>query len=71
MDSVRKNGRVQELKAVMQYNMRTLDPFKDALKGMKLIAKGAIKPRDMMAKAKPDPKVSRIFERVEQIRHGE
>ena len=71
IDSVRKNGRVQEIKAVMQYNMRTLDPFKDAVKGMKLMAKGAIKPRDMMAKTKEDPQVSRIFERVEKIRHGE
>ncbi len=71
LNSVRKNGRVQELKAVMQYNMRTLDPFKDALKGIKLMAKGAINPKDMMAKAKEDPKISRIFERVERTRHGE
>jgi hypothetical protein len=71
LKSVRKNGRVQELKAVMEFNLRRFTPFKDAMKGAKLIAKGAIKPKDMVSRAKSDPQVLRIFERVEQMRHGE
>lgn len=71
LKSVRKNGRVQELKAVMEYNLRRLAPFKDAAKGAKLMVKGAINPKDMIGRAKSDPEILRIFERVEQMRHGE
>jgi heterodisulfide reductase subunit C2 len=71
LKSIRKNGRVQELKAVMEFNLRRFTPFKDAVKGAKLIAKGAIKPKDMVTRAKSDPEILRIFERVEQMRHGE
>jgi hypothetical protein len=71
LKSVKKNGRVQELKAVMEFNLRRFAPFKDAVKGAKLIAKGAINPKDMVSRAKSDPKILGIFERVEQMRHGE
>ncbi len=71
LNSVKKNGRVQELKTVMVFNLRRFAPFKDAIKGAKLMIKGAINPKDLASRAKTDPEVLRIFERVEQMRHGE
>lgn len=71
MKSVEKSGRVQELYTVMQYNLRTFQPFKDAAAGVKLMFKGAIHPMDVLPRLKTDPRVVRIFERVEQMRQGE
>ncbi len=57
LKSVRHNGRVQELKTVAEFNLRRLDPFKDALKGMQLMARGAIDPRSVLAagRRRPEP----------------
>jgi len=71
MKSVHKSGRVQELKTVMQYNLRTFNPFKDAVPGFKLMLKGAVTPADILWTGASNPRVARIFKRVEKIRHGE
>ena len=71
LKSVRKYGRVRELKTVMQYNLLTLRPFKDAGQGMQLMLKGAISPLEMVKGGKKNPAVERIFARLDRLRHGE
>ena len=71
MSSVEKSGRARELYTVMKYNLRTFQPFKDALAGMNLIFKGAVHPQDILPRIKTDSRVARIFKRVEQMRQGE
>ena len=61
LKSVRGNGRVQELKTVMAFNLRTRHPFKDMAQGLTLMKKGAISPLDILKGAKPHAGVSRIF----------
>ncbi len=70
LDSVKKSGRVQELKTVMAFNLRTLNPFKDMIPGMKLFIKGAISPKALLESSRPDPAVADIFSRVEQVREA-
>jgi heterodisulfide reductase subunit C2 len=71
LKSVRQHGRVQELKTAMAFNMLSGQPFKDAIKGMKLMIKGAIAPREMMAgESHGEEKVSRIFQRVHEREQG-
>jgi heterodisulfide reductase subunit C len=69
--SVRKYGRVQELRTVMEFNLRTLNPFKDMAQGITLMRKGAISPLDFLKHHKKDKAVSRIFSKVEQAENGE
>lgn len=69
--SVRRHGRVQELRTVMEFNLRTLNPFKDLAQGLTLMRKGAISPLDFLRGHKKDPAVARIFARVEQAENGE
>ncbi|CAB5123666.1 hypothetical protein D3OALGA1CA_2744 [Olavius algarvensis associated proteobacterium Delta 3] len=71
LKSVRKYGRVQELKTVMQFNMRSFQPFKDAKKGLQLMLKGAISPVHFIKGGAKDPRVADIFTRVEQLKQGE
>jgi heterodisulfide reductase subunit C len=71
LKSVKKSGRVQELKVVMQYNLRTWNPFKDMGAGMKLMAKGIISPWDFLKRAKKNVVASRIFTKVRQAENGE
>ena len=71
MRSVRKHGRVQELRTVMEFNLRSLNPFKDLAHGMTLMRKGALSPLDFLKSHKKDPAVSRIFSKVEQAQNGE
>lgn len=71
LKSVQKYGRVQELKTVMAYNLRTLNPFKDIGQGMTLMLKGAISPLEMLKGGKKDEMVSRIFSRIQQTGGGE
>lgn len=68
LKSVQESGRVQEIKAVMQFNMKTLQPFKDAAIGIKLALRGAMNPMDMLKSGHKDPKISKIFNRVNTIR---
>ena len=71
LDSVRRYGRVKELKTVMQFNLRSLKPFKDAGKGLKLMLRGAISPVHFIKGGSKDRDVAEIFKRVEQIKQKE
>ncbi len=71
LKSVRKNGRVQELRTVMEYNLRTRQPFKDLTQGLTLMRKGAISPFDILKGHQKNPAVSRLFSKVHQAEHGE
>ncbi len=71
LKSVQQHGRVQELQTVGEYNLRRLTPFKDALKGMQLMARGAIDPRTVLAAGRRrDAAVAAIFERVQRDSHS-
>jgi heterodisulfide reductase subunit C2 len=71
LKSVRKNGRVQELRTVAEFNLRTLNPFKDLSQGLTLMRKGAISPFDMLKGHKKNPAVSALFSKVRQAGQGE
>jgi len=71
LKSVRKYGRVQELRTVMEFNLRTLNPFKDLAQGMTLMRKGAISPFDILKGKKKDKAISRLFSKVQQAENGE
>jgi heterodisulfide reductase subunit C len=71
LKSVYKNGRVQELNTVAQYNLRTFKPFKDLAQGLTLMRKGAITPSDMLKGSKKNPKAARLFDKIRQARQGE
>jgi heterodisulfide reductase subunit C len=66
LKSVQKYGRLQELKTVMQYNLKSLQPFKDAAVGIKLMLRGVISPQALLKIPEKDSKVSDIFDRVRQ-----
>jgi heterodisulfide reductase subunit C len=71
LKSVEKYGRARDLKVVMEYNLRTMNPFKDMAKGMKLVRKGAISPWDLLKRGKKDKTASGIFTKVRQAEKGE
>lgn len=71
LKSVRKFGRVQELRTVVEFNLRTFNPFKDMLQGMTLMRKGAITPLDFVKGHKTDKSISRIFSKVQRLEKGE
>lgn len=71
LKSVRKSGRVQELRTVMEFNLRTLNPFKDMVQGLTLMRKGAISPFDILKGKKKNQAVSRLFSKVQQTEKGE
>ncbi|MDQ7781732.1 MAG: 4Fe-4S dicluster domain-containing protein [Desulfomonilaceae bacterium] len=71
LKSVRKYGRVKELRTVALFNLMTMNPLKDMDKGIALMKKGAIGPLEIFRAGKKDDKVERIFKRVESTREGE
>lgn len=71
LKSVRKYGRVKELRTVALFNLMTLNPLKDMDKGITLMKKGAIGPFEVFKAGDKDEKVARIFQRVESSREGE
>jgi heterodisulfide reductase subunit C len=68
LKSVQENGRVQEIQAVLQYNLKSFRPWADATIGMKLMMRGALSPAAMIKSGHKDPKVGQIFRRINQIR---
>jgi heterodisulfide reductase subunit C len=66
--SMQQNGRVQEIKTVMEFNLRTLKPWKDAVAGAKLMLKGALSPAALLAKTKQDERVLQIFKKIQDDR---
>jgi len=70
MKSVLKYGRVQELRTVMEYNLRTFKPLKDFSQGLTLMRKGAISPFEILKGRKKNQAVSRLFSKVQQAENG-
>ncbi|MBI5585201.1 MAG: 4Fe-4S dicluster domain-containing protein [Deltaproteobacteria bacterium] len=66
LKSVKKNGRVRELRTVLEYNLRSLRPFTDALIGARLALKGNISPAAVLRPGRRDRQVTRIFEKIRQ-----
>ncbi len=66
LKSVAKNGRVHEMGLILQYNLLSMQPLKDAFKAPKLFLDGKISP--IPHKIKNQAAVQRIFER--SMAHG-
>ncbi|OFX22018.1 MAG: hypothetical protein A2V77_16465 [Anaeromyxobacter sp. RBG_16_69_14] len=64
LKSVEKYGRANELKVVMNFNLRTHHPFKDMGVGMTLMRKGAINPGEFLKGGRAGERVARIFSRI-------
>ncbi len=71
LDSVERYGRLKELKVVMNFNLKTHHPFKDLSEGLTLIGKGAINPLEMIKGGRKDPRVARIFSKLQKEGAGE
>jgi len=68
--SVQRDGRVREVRAVLENNLRAGRPWRDALMGLAMFAQGIFRLEDVLAgPAQGQPAVARIFENVR--RHGE
>ncbi|MGC8492074.1 MAG: 4Fe-4S dicluster domain-containing protein [Syntrophobacteraceae bacterium] len=65
LKSVREHGRVEELQTAMLFNLQTRKPFKDAGKGLRLMLRGAISPKDLLPGKKPArARADHIFQQV-------
>ncbi|WP_338825282.1 hypothetical protein MHOCP_08110 [Moorella humiferrea] len=64
LKSLERYGRAHEMGLIIQYNLQTGQPFKDALMGPPLLLKGKISP--FPAKIKNINQVKEIFDRVRQ-----
>jgi heterodisulfide reductase subunit C len=63
--SVKHNGRIRELRAILENNLRAGRPWADALLGLGLFARGLFAPQDVLAGAAPgQAAVDRIFANV-------
>jgi heterodisulfide reductase subunit C len=65
LSSVQDNGRVHELRAILENNLRAGRPWADAVLGLGLFARGIFRPQDVLAGAAPgQAAVERIFENL-------
>ena len=64
LKSVERHGRANEVKVLMNYNLRTRQPFKDMGEGLKLMRKGAFSPFEILKGGRADERVTRLFSRV-------
>jgi heterodisulfide reductase subunit C2 len=66
--SVRRNGRVREVRAILENNLRARRPWQDAFMGLAMFARGLFSPEDVLAgPAQGQPAVARIFENVRRL----
>jgi heterodisulfide reductase subunit C2 len=66
LKSVEKNGRVREVNAVAEFNMRSLRPFADIGIATKMAMKGVISPMAILRRSHRDKKVTEIFDKIRQ-----
>lgn len=66
LKSVEKNGRVREINAVAEFNIRSLRPFADIGIATKMAMKGVISPMAILRKGHNDKKVTEIFDKIRQ-----
>jgi heterodisulfide reductase subunit C2 len=71
LKSVERYGRVNELRTVTAYNLKTKNPMKDMDKGITLMLKGAMSPFAMLTGWAKDEKTARIFSRSRHKTEGE
>jgi len=71
LKSVERYGRVNELRTVTAYNLKTKNPMKDMDKGITLMLKGAMSPVAMLTGWAKDPKTARIFSLARRRTEGE
>lgn len=64
LNSVAKYGRAKELQVVMNYNWRTLQPFKDLGVGVRLMLKGALSPSAIWRRPPANPVSRQLFDRL-------
>ena len=66
--SLQRNGRVREVRAIIENNLRARRPWRDAFMGLAMFARGIFSPEDILAgPAQGQPAVARIFENVRQL----
>lgn len=65
LESVAKYGRARELQVVMNYNWRTLQPFKDLGVGIRLWLKGALSPAEIWRRGSPNPVSQQLVAKVQ------
>lgn len=70
LKSVKKYGRLKELRMVATFNLLTRQPFKDMDKALQLMRKGAFSPMEILRDWKRNERVTRIFSRVDRVRRG-
>ena len=71
LKSVKKYGRVKELRTVALFNLLSGQPFKDMDKGLTLMRNGAVSPLEIVMDWKKDERIARIFERAERSGDGD
>jgi heterodisulfide reductase subunit C len=69
--SVLKHGRVQELRTVLEYNLRTRNPLKDLNQGLTLMRKGAVSPLEILKVRRKNPAAGHLLSRLQQVARGE
>jgi len=67
LDSVKRHGRVFELELILGFNLKSRQPFKDALMGPAMLQKGKVSLLPERIKGREE--VKRIFERI-KVRGG-
>ncbi len=70
LQSVLRHGRVQELRTLVEFNLRSRKPFKDAALGLTLWRKQAISPFDLFGRGKNNRLAKRLFTRVQELKQG-
>lgn len=69
--SVQHNGRVREVRAILENNLRAGRPWQDALMGLAMFARGIFGPEDVLGGPAPgQPAVAMIFENVRRVQAG-
>ena len=68
LDSVRRNGRVREVRAIIENNLRARRPWRDAFMGLGMFARGNCSAEDGVGRtAQGQACVARIFENVRRL----
>ncbi len=67
--SVQSNGRVREVRSILEMNLRAGHPWRDAFTGLKMIAHGMIGAEDLLGHpSEGQPAVGKIFANLRQVR---
>lgn len=71
LESVRRNGRVREVRAILENNLRAGRPWQDVFLGLAMLGRGIFSPEDVIAgPAQGQPATARIFENIRRLRES-